>query len=97
MSLEDLIQQLNRLDEDLKLLHIWNQSCQTQIEKVIQEAKQGSIPSLGNSVQKDYKMNPAVQKSFQGAFSSKQPTHNKLSFWKTCVKKFFFLYRSFFQ
>ena len=99
VCLDDLIQQLQRLDSDIKLLHIWNQSCQTQIEKVLQEAKEGHIASLGNSVKPDYKLHPSVQKSFQGAFLSgeKKPAPLKLvplSFWKQCLKKTSLLYRT---
>lgn len=91
MTLEELISQLNRLDEDLKLLHIWNQSCQKQIEKVLREAKEGTLPSLGNSVQKDYKMNPAVQKSFQGALLCRKDLQSPS--WKKYMKKLLFLTR----
>ena len=43
-SLEELIEQLSQLNQDLKLLQNWNQSCQMQIEKVLQEAND-RIPS----------------------------------------------------
>ena len=78
ISLDDLIGQLLRLDEDLKLLHIWNQSCQTQLEKVLHEAKEGTAGSLGHSVKSNYKEHPAVRKSFQGVFPSPQAPR---SFW----------------
>jgi hypothetical protein len=84
IALDDLIGQLLRLDEDLKLLHIWNQSCQTQLEKVLHEAKEGTAASLGHSVKQDYKEHPAIRKSFQDVFPASQPT---LSFWKHCFKK----------
>ncbi len=84
IALDDLIGQLLRLDEDLKLLHIWNQSCQTQLEKVLLEAKEGTASSLGHSVKQDYKEHPAIRKSFQDVFPTPPPT---LSFWKQCFKK----------
>ncbi len=89
VSLDDLISQLNRLDEDLKLLNIWNQSCQTQIAKVLQEAKMGHSISLGDSVKADYKGHPAAKKSFEGAFSSgkKETAPRPLSFWKKWIQK----------
>lgn len=88
VELEDLVAQLNRMNEDLKLLHIWNQSCQTQIAKVLQEAKDGHGSSLGNSIKPDYKSHPAVQKSFEGALlSGKKNAEKSLSFWKKWLKK----------
>ncbi len=84
VTLEDLTQQLLRLDEDLKLLHIWNQSCQTQLEKVLHEARQGTAASLGDSVKPDYRAHPAVRKSFEGVFPSFQAPP---PFWKRYVKK----------
>jgi hypothetical protein len=84
IALDDLIGQLLRLDEDLKLLHIWNQSCQTQLEKVLQEAKEGTASSLGYCVKQDYKEHPAIRKSFQDVFPVTQPP---LRFWKQCFKK----------
>ncbi len=96
VSLEDLTQQLNLLNADLKLLHIWNQSCQTQIEKVLHEADQGYSGSLGNSVKQDPKLHPSIQKSFQGALlSGKEKPQQKdpLSFWSKCLKYTSFLYR----
>lgn len=39
-SLPELIEQLQRLDEDLKLVQVWSQSCRAQVEKVMSEAKQ---------------------------------------------------------
>jgi len=96
VSLEDLTQQLNLLNADLKLLHIWNQSCQKQIEKVLNEADQGYSTSFSNSIKQDYKIHPSVQKSFQGALlSGREKTQPKapLSFWKQCLKHTSFLYR----
>jgi hypothetical protein len=95
-SLEELTKQLNHLNADLKLLHIWNQSCQTQIQKVLNEAEEGRSKCLNNSIQQDYKLHPSVQKSFEGALLSKKEKvlpKAPLSFWKKLLTRTSFLYR----
>lgn len=102
--LPDLIKQLELLDEDLKLLQIWNQSCRTQIEKVLLEAKNEAPPSLHSSIQAKQQANPAVQKSFQEALLCKQKSKSnstsvhivssRSSPFQALLKKLTLLYRN---
>ncbi|MBX9923424.1 MAG: hypothetical protein K2Y01_04880 [Rhabdochlamydiaceae bacterium] len=90
-SLEELIEQLSQLNQDLKLLQNWNQSCQMQIEKVLQEANDRIPSSFSTSIKANYPVHPAVQKSFQGAMLAKKGNHFTLrpsSFWKRLYRKF---------
>ncbi len=91
-SLEELTQKLSQLNQDLKLLQSWNQSCQLQIEKVLQESSEKGSTSFKGSVKTDYPGHPAAQKSFQGAILSQKGNHFTLrssSFWKRLYRKFF--------
>jgi hypothetical protein len=91
-SLQELIENLSQLHQDLKLLQSWNQSCQIQIEKVLQEALEKPSSSLSSSVKTGSSpIHPAVQKSFQGAILSKkrrQFTLQSSSFWKRLYRRF---------
>lgn len=103
IHLPDLIEQLEILDENLKLLQIWNQSCRTQIDKVLLEARNECPPSLNSSIKTKQDLDPAVQKSFQEALSSQLDPHKKLktvqvspqksSALQTLIKNLTLLYR----
>lgn len=92
-SLEDLEKQLKQLDQDLALLQVWNQSCRTQIEKVLSETKHTPSP-LAPSIQIKHQALPAVQKSFQDTIlSGKNPIQSissnpkKCSWWRKWFPK----------
>lgn len=70
-SREEIVEQLHQLDQDVKMLQLWCQSCRGQIQKalIVQEEEQkspiaGAVPSAPN---------PAVSKSFCNAVSG-QPS-----------------------
>jgi hypothetical protein len=90
-GLKELMEQLSKLQQDLKLLQSWNQSCQIHIEKIFQESSEASPSSFGSSVKADYSTHPTVQKSFEGAMVFKKGRHFTLrpsSFWKRFYRKF---------
>ncbi len=70
--LDELVAQLQKLDEDLKLLQIWSQSCRNQILKVLQEAEEELSPSLPNQFHAKTESHPGVQRSFHDAIISQQ-------------------------
>ena len=70
-SLNELLEQLSRLDEDLKLQYLWVESTRTQIEKIISELKQIQPICLTNHIKKENTADPIIQKSFQNVISKK--------------------------
>ena len=69
-KVQDLIAQLTKLDDDLKLIMGWCHSCRNQIQKVITEVhEECKSPSPIHSA---IYTNPAVQKSFIDAVTSQQ-------------------------
>ena len=99
-SLPELIEQLELLDNDLKLLQIWNQSCHTQIEKVLLEAHKEIPFSLTNSIKTKQDMNPSVHKSFQKAMREQKPIHpssQRSSPLKNLLQQLTLLYRKTFS
>jgi hypothetical protein len=79
-SPEEIIEQLKTLDHDLKVLHLWCQSCRSQIQKALsvpEEEQKGTVAVSSSST------HPAVAKSFQEAVSAQtsffqqQPTQDK--------------------
>ncbi len=65
-SPEEIIEQLKTLDNDLKVLFLWCQSCRSQIQKALiapGEEQKNMVSSIATS-------NPAVSKSFSDAVSA---------------------------
>jgi hypothetical protein len=70
--IDDLVVQLQKLDEDLKLLQLWSQSCRNQVHKVLQEAQEDLTQSPPNQFHSKSQTHPGMQKSFAEAVSSQQ-------------------------
>lgn len=68
-SPEEIIEQLKVLDNDLKILFLWCQSCRSQIQKALvppeEEQKSPSAPTIAIS-----SPDPVVSKSFSEAMSA---------------------------
>lgn len=67
-SPEEIIEQLKTLDNDLKVLFLWCQSCRTQIQKALimpDEEQKNTVASPT-----DAPLNPAITKSFSEAVSA---------------------------
>lgn len=67
-SPEEIIEQLKILDNDLKMLFLWCQSCRSQIQKALmvpEEEPKNSVSSPSSA-----SSNPAVSKSFSEAVSA---------------------------
>jgi len=66
-KVKELIFQLDKLDEDLKLMISWCQSCRNQVNKVLSEADEElKVPS---PIHSGFETNPAVHKSFTEALA----------------------------
>ncbi len=66
-SPEEILEQLKTLDNDLKVLLLWCQSCRSQIQKalsVTEEEQKNTVATPSSSA------NPAVAKSFSEAVSA---------------------------
>jgi hypothetical protein len=78
---EEIFEQLKTLDNDLKVLLLWCQSCRSQIQKALQvpDGEQKNTVAMTESLDP----NPAVSKSFSEAISAnssffqKQPPQEK--------------------
>lgn len=66
---KEIREQLLNLEEDIKLLHLWCQSCQKQIEKAISETDKPGESSLKNAASTETSSHPAIEKSFSEAVS----------------------------
>jgi hypothetical protein len=75
-KVEELKSQLENLDEDLRMISVWCQSCRNQIQKVLDEIKVDFKPS---SIQSGFTTNPNVQKSFTDALASQKEDRKKTS------------------
>ena len=67
-SPKEIREQLLNLEEDIKLLHLWCQSCQKQIEKALNETEKVGETSLRNAASEKIS-HPAIEKSFSEAVS----------------------------
>ena len=66
-KVKELIFQLDKLDEDLKLMISWCQSCRNQVNKVLSEADaELKVPS---SIHSGFETNQALHKSFTDALA----------------------------
>jgi hypothetical protein len=79
-SLEEILEQLRTLDNDLKVLLLWCQSCRSQIDKALsvpEEEQKNTVATPSSAA------NPAVAKSFneavsaQTSFFQQQSAHEK--------------------
>lgn len=68
-SPEEILNQLDALDKDLKLLHLWCLSCQKQIDKAKSEAEDIGKPLERHAASSEKTANPAIEKSFSEAVS----------------------------
>lgn len=75
LKTEEIVSQLEKLDEDLKLLQLWCQSCRNQVQKVLSEAQDDLSAPLSGQVHSSTETNPAVQRSFLEAMSSSKDSH----------------------
>ncbi len=75
-KVEELKYQLENLDEDLKMISVWCQSCRNQIQKVLDEIKTDFKPS---SIQSGFTTNPNVQKSFSDVMAGHSEELKKAS------------------
>jgi membrane-associated HD superfamily phosphohydrolase len=66
-SSDELIEQLKELDKDLKVLLLWCQSCQTQIQKALSTPEEELKSEMKTS---SLEANPAVAKSFTEALAA---------------------------
>lgn len=74
-KVQELVQQLEKLDEDLKLMIGWCQSCRNQVGKVLSEVNtELKTPS---PIHPPMETNPAVHKSFTDALANQQETLRK--------------------
>lgn len=74
-KVQELVAQLDKLDEDLKLMIGWCQSCRNQVQKVLSEINEElKAPS---SIHSGFETNPAVQKSFTEAVANQQESLKK--------------------
>ena len=67
---EDIKDQLLKLAEDLKLLQLWCQSCQNQIQKTLNETDEKQDPSFKTSASSEIPTHPGVEKSFSEAMTA---------------------------
>ncbi len=68
-QLEDVIGHLQRLDEDLKQLGLWSQSCRSQIHKVLNEIEEEVKPPSFSSTTATH---PHVQKFLADAIATQK-------------------------
>jgi arginyl-tRNA synthetase len=68
-KVEELKSQLENLDEDLRMISVWCQSCRNQIQKVLDEIKVDFKTSI---IKSGFTTNPNVQKSFSDALASQK-------------------------
>lgn len=66
---EEILNQLDAIDKDIKLLHLWCVSCQKQIEKAKTEAEEIGKPLERHAASSEKTANPAIGKSFSQAVS----------------------------
>jgi len=75
-STEKIRDQLLSMQENLKLLQLWCQSCQNQINRALKETESSSDPCLP-PISSDSKSYPAVEKSFSEAVFSQASRFKK--------------------
>jgi TolA-binding protein len=66
-SPEEIQNQLDQIESDIKLLHLWCISCQKQIEKARKEAEEIGKPPQLHTASSEKTANPAIEKSFSEA------------------------------
>ena len=75
-KVKELIFQLDKLDEDLKLMISWCQSCRKQVNKVLSEADaELKVPS---SIHSGFETNQALHKSFTDALANHHESLKKV-------------------
>lgn len=74
-KVQELVLQLEKLDEDLKLMIGWCQSCRNQVGKVLAEVNTELKPP--SPIHSPMETNPAVHKSFTDALASQQEAVRK--------------------
>ncbi len=74
-KVQELIDQLHKLDQDLQMMIGWCQSCRSQVQKVTTEVDQELKPR--SQIHSVVSSNPSVQKSYTEAISSHQDTCNQ--------------------